>query len=197
MSRLDFDVIHEWIKSGSRVLDLGCGDGALLQSLIQKKNVNGLGIEIDADDFNQCLAKGLNVIEQNLDDGLSNFADNSFDVVIMTLTLQAVQHPDKILEETLRVGKQSIVVFPNFAHWQSRLHLMSKGRMPVSKFMPYTWYDTPNIHFCTIRDFESLCAERNIEILTRVVTNPDQRLHGLTKNWPNLFGSTAIYHLSR
>ena len=118
-------------------------------------------------------------------------------MVVMTLTLQAVRHPDKVLEETLRVGKQSIVAFPNFAHWSCRLYLSSKGRMPVSKFMPYTWYNTPNIHFCTIRDFEALCHERGIKILNKEVTSQDGRFSSLAKLWPNLFGSMAIYHISR
>lgn len=195
--RVDLDVIQQWIAPQSRVLDLGCGDGTLLYNLQKHKSVNGLGIEIDPDKFNACLAKGLNVIEQNLDDGLTNFIDHSFDVVVMTQTLQAMHHPDKVLEETLRVGKQSIVAFPNFGQWRCRLDLSTKGKMPVSKFMPFNWYDTPNIHFCTIKDFEALLEKRQIKILNRVVTTPDQHLNALAELWPNLFGSTAIYHLSK
>ena len=195
--RFEFDVIQEWVKPKSRVLDLGCGDGTLLCNLKKNKDVDALGIEIDHDHFTQCVSKGLNVIDQNIEDGLGNFSDNSFDMVVMTLTLQAVRHPDKVLEETLRVGKQSIVAFPNFGHWRCRLHLSSRGRMPVSKFMPYTWYNTPNIHFCTIRDFEALCQERGIQVLNKEVTSPEGKLPWLEKLWPNLFGSMAIYHLSR
>ncbi len=195
--RVEFDVIKQWIKPQSRVLDLGCGDGSLLQELITVKQVNGLGIEIDHDDFNACVAKGLSVIEQDIDYGLKNFADNSFDTVVMTLTLQAVRHPDKVLEETLRVGKQSIVAFPNFAHWSCRLFLSSKGRMPVSKFMPYTWYNTPNIHFCTVNDFEALCSERGMKILNKEVASLHGRGSILAKLWPNLFASMAIYHISQ
>ena len=194
--RVEFDVIKQWIQPKSRVLDLGCGDGTLLVELKNSKNIEGIGIEIDPDDFNACVAKGLNVIDQNLDQGLSNFSDDSFDVVVMTLTLQAVRHPDKVLEETLRVGKQSIVAFPNFGHISSRLYLLYKGRMPVSKFMPYTWYNTPNIHFCTVRDFEALCLERNISILNKVVASPTGKPSLLAKIWPNLFGSMAIFHIS-
>lgn len=195
--RFEFDVIQNWVKPKSRVLDLGCGDGTLLYSLKKNKGVEALGIEIDHDNFNQCVRKGLNVIDQNLDGGLANFADNSFDTVVMTLTLQAVRHPDKVLEETLRIGKQSIVAFPNFGHWRCRLYLSSRGRMPVSKFMPYHWYNTPNIHFCTIRDFEALCKQRGIKVLNKEVTTTEGQLPWLEKRWPNLFGSMAIYHLSR
>ena len=194
--RVEFDVIKQWIQPKTRVLDCGCGDGTLLQELTNCKDIDGLGIEIDHDDFNACISKGLSVIDQNLDLGLANFADKSFDTVVMTLTLQAVRNPDKVLEETLRVGKQSIVAFPNFAHWSSRLYLLSKGRMPVSKFMPYTWYNTPNIHFCTIKDFEALCLERGIKILNKEVACHDARFSLLAKLWPNLFGSMAIYHIS-
>ena len=195
--RIDLDVIQSWIAPDTRVLDLGCGDGTLLFNLKQNKNVSGLGIEIDEEKFNSCLMKGLNVIEQDLDKGLHNFADNSFDIVVMTQTLQAVHHPDRLLEETLRVGKQSIVAFPNFGHWLSRMHLGMVGRMPVSKNLPHSWYQTPNIHLCTISDFEVLCKERNIRILNREVTGQFDTLNGLANLWPNLFGSTAIYHLSR
>lgn len=195
--RLDLDVIQRWIAPGSRVLDLGCGDGTLLLNLRNDKQVDGLGIEIDAENFNQCLLKGLNVIEQNLDDGLSNFSDNSFDVVVMSQTLQAMHRPDELLEETLRVGQQSIVAFPNFGHWLCRLHLGLKGHMPVSRFMPYSWYDTPNIHFCTISDFEQLCQQHNIRILNRVVATAGGKLDGMAAVWPNLFATTAIYHLSK
>ena len=194
--RVEFDVVQQWIKAQSRVLDLGCGDGSLLASLRDNLHVNGVGIEIDSEDFDQCIAKGLSVIEQDLNEGLTNFANDSFDVVVMSLALQAMREPDKLVEEMLRVGKQSIVVFPNFGHWRSRLHLITKGKMPVSKLMPYNWYDTPNIHFCTIRDFEALCKERNIKILNKEVTNTYRRLPGLGKVWPNLFAATAIYHLS-
>lgn len=197
MIRIDLDVIQQLIPNNARVLDLGCGDGTLLYNLKHHKAVAGLGIEIDAENFNQCLIKGLDVIEQDLDKGLSNFSDLSFDVVVMTQTLQAVHHPDQILEETLRIGKQSIVAFPNFAHWRCRFHLGIKGRMPVSQFMPLSWYETPNIHFCTVRDFEVLCKERNVKILKRIVTSQYKTLNGLATIWPNLFGATAIYHLSK
>jgi methionine biosynthesis protein MetW len=195
--RTDHDIISRWIPEQAQVLDLGCGDGSLLEKLALEKNCRGLGIEINPEKFNACLAKGLNVIEQNLDEGLPNFSDERFDIVVLSQTLQALTHPDLVLEETLRVGKQSIVAFPNFGNFTARFHLVSKGRMPVSKFMPYNWYDTPNIHFCTINDFEQLCKEKNIQIINKAVTNHNPSLRGLAQAWPNLFASTAIYHLSR
>ncbi len=195
--RIDLDVIEGWIAPNSRVLDLGCGDGTLLDNLRRNKSVSALGIEIDAANFNLCLERGLNVIEQNLDDGLANFADGAFDVVVMTQAIQAMKRPDHILEEMLRVGRQGIVAFPNFGHWSCRFYLGTLGRMPVSRNLPLSWYETPNIHFCTIRDFEALCHERNITILNREVTGATGKLETLARGWPNLFASTAIYHLSR
>lgn len=194
--RIEFDIISQWVSAKARVLDLGCGDGRLLKKL-SDKGCHTLGIEINPEKFNHCLQLGLNVIEQNMDEGLENFPDASFDVVILSQTLQALHHPDRVLEETLRIGKEAIVAFPNFGNWRARFYLGLKGKMPVSKFMPYNWYDTPNIHFCTIKDFEQLCRERNIKILDKAVTSDDKKLAGLSEAFPNIFASTAIYHISR
>jgi methionine biosynthesis protein MetW len=192
--RQDLTQIQRWIKPNSRVLDLGCGDGEFLQTLQQQLNTSGLGLEIDADNITAAVGRGLNIVEQDLDQGLANFPDQSFDTVVMAHALQAVHYPDRILDEMLRIGKQGIVTFPNFAHWRCRLHLGTRGRMPVSKFMPHTWYNTPNIHFCTVRDFESLCVENNIKILAREMVGGSEIL---AQTWPNLFAVTAIYHISR
>jgi methionine biosynthesis protein MetW len=195
--RLDLQLIQQWIKPNSRVLDLGCGDGTLLSTLRDKLNVDGLGVEIDPKHITQCIGKGLSVVEQDLNQGLSNFEDNSFDYVVMTQALQTLRHPHKVLEEMLRVGRQCIVTFPNFGNWRCRWHLGQHGRMPVSKFMPYTWYDTPNIHFCTVKDFDALCYQYSIQILDRTVVGANNRRSKLAQSWPNLFGVTAVYHISR
>ena len=194
--RADLDIIQDWIPTGSRVLDLGCGDGELLAWLRDHKQVSGYGLEIDADNIAQCLQKGINVIEQDLDQGLSNFASNSFDVVVMTQALQAVQYPDKLLEEMLRIGRQCIITFPNFGHWRCRWDLMHKGQMPVSEFLPYTWYNTPNIHFCTFLDFEALCYQRQVRVLDRLAVDRLHRHNWVSRIWPNLFGEIGIYRVS-
>ena len=195
--RADLEIIQEWIKPGSRLLDLGCGDGELLRYLSEQRKVTGYGLEIDPDKINACIDNGVNVIEQNLDTGLSNFGDNTFDSVLMTQALQAVHYPDQVLEEMLRIGREAILTFPNFAHWRCRLYLGTKGRMPVSEFMPYTWYNTPNIHFCTFKDFEALCRERSIRILDRLVVDQTHRSSLLSGLWPNLLGEIAIYRVTR
>lgn len=194
--RIDLNEIQHWIKQDSRILDLGCGDGTLLKFLIDTKQVQGYGLEIDAAQINTCIDKGLNVIEQNLDRGLGNFADKSFDTVLMTQALQTLHFPHLVLDEMLRVGKECIVTFPNFGHWKARFYLATRGRMPVSDLLPYEWYNTPNIHFCTFKDFEVLCRERNIKVINRQVVN-EQSGQGLKDFMPNLFGETAIYHLSK
>lgn len=194
--RIDLNEIQHWIPQQSRILDLGCGDGTLLKYLIDTKQVQAYGLEIDPEQINICIDKGLNVIEQNLDRGLGNFADKSFDTVLMTQALQTLHFPHLVLDEMLRVGKECIVTFPNFGHWKARFHLFTRGRMPVSDLLPYEWYDTPNIHFCTFKDFEVLCRERQIKVIHRQVVNESSQ--GFFKDiMPNLFGETAIYHLSK
>ena len=195
--RQDLTHIQRWIEPGSRVLDLGCGDGEFLQRLQDERQVRGLGLEIDPDNITAAVARGLNIVEQNMDRGLDNFPDQSFDTVVMAHALQAVHYPDRVLDEMLRIGREGIVTFPNFGHWNCRLYLGTRGRMPVSRHMPYRWYDTPNIHFCTVQDFEELCAQKQIRILGREMVGNTQRKPLLASTWPNLFALTAIYHISR
>lgn len=200
--RIDFQLAEQWIQPHSKVLDLGCGDGALLDYLRQKRQVFGYGIEIDQDKINDCIAKGINVIEQDLNDGLARFADNSFDVVTMARALQAVKAPDQLLLDMLRVGREVIVTFPNFAHWQNRIHLGIKGMMPMSEALPHAWYNTPNIHLCTFKDFEQLCGEHHITILDRfAIQESEQSYHPmfalLVRKNPNLLANMAIYRVTK
>ncbi|MCP5162364.1 MAG: methionine biosynthesis protein MetW [Hahellaceae bacterium] len=196
--RADLELIEQWIKPASRLLDLGCGDGTLLHHLSQTKQINGYGLEINPDHINACISKGVNVIEQDLDvKGLANFKTNGFDYVIMTQALQAVMHPDRMLDEMLRLGKECIITFPNFGHWKCRWYLMNKGEMPISRSLPYTWYNTPNIHLCTFKDFENLCRQRNLQIINRTVVDRSHQHRWFIHMWPNMLGEIAIYHLSR
>ena len=195
--RPDLEIIQNWITPKSRVLDLGCGDGSLLNYLKLKKNVNGIGLEINAKDIQSCIAKGVNVIEQNIDEGLTNFQSSSFDTVLLAQTLQASSKPDLLIDEILRIGEHGIITFPNFGNWKSRLSFASNGRMPVSKFMPHNWYDTPNIHFCTVKDFDALCVEKNVRILARTVVDSQHQGNWAMKAWPNFLGEIAIYHITK
>jgi methionine biosynthesis protein MetW len=195
--RFDLQFISNWVKPDSRILDLGCGNGDLRQALNSDLGAQGIGIEIDADHITSCVAKGVNVLEQDLNNGLKNFQDNSFDVVIMAHSLQTLSAPHLVIDEMLRIGRECIVTFPNFAHWRCRLHLSLRGRMPVSKFMPHHWFDTPNIHFCTVSDFEALCREKGITIIDSAVVDDNTSQGFLGKLLPNLFGITAVYHMSR
>ena len=153
--------------------------------------------DVDQRGIARCLEAGVNVIEQDLDRGLGNFPDHSFDTVIMTQTLQAVRFPHMVLEEMLRIGRQCVITFPNFGNWRCRLQLGGGGHMPVSRFLPYAWYDTPNIHFCTVLDFEALCRSKDIRIADRVVLDAGDSESLATRLLPNLFGMTAIYRVTR
>jgi methionine biosynthesis protein MetW len=195
--RPDLAMISTWIKPQSKVLDLGCGDGELLWYLQKEKQVIGYGLEIDAANIEKCIERGINVIEQDLDDGLDNFKPGAFDFVIMTQALQAVRYPEKVLDDMLRLGQESIITFPNVGHWYGRLQLAFKGSMPVTEALPHTWYNTPNIHLCTFRDFEKLCSEKNIHIVDCDVIDHLYRSNILSRWLPNLFGEIAIYRLTR
>jgi len=195
--RPDLKIIGDWIRPGSRILDLGCGDGALLAYLRDQRQVRGYGLEIDADKITRCIQAGVNVIHTDLEAGLSDFDDNSFDYVLMTQTLQTVRHTERLLDDMLRVGREGVVTFPNFGHWKCRLQLALGGRMPVVKTLPHAWYNTPNIHLFTIRDFEQLCRDKGIQLLQCVVLDHAHRLSPGLQLFPNLLGEIALYHLGR
>lgn len=199
-SSQSYRALENWVTPGSRVLDLGCGEGQLLDYLVRTRKVSALGVEIDQQKMVSCVANGISVIEQDIDKGLGNFENDSFDTVLLTQTLQAVRQPDFVLQEMLRVGKECIITFPNFGHWQARLSLVLKGRMPVSRFMPYEWYDTPNIHFCTVKDFEALCETLKMRILDRHFLSGaqlDLSVSDSIRFAPNLRAVNAIYHVTR
>lgn len=195
--RKDFQLITDWVQQKSRVLDLGCGDGTLLRMLAEQKAATGYGLELDASSIPKCIDNKVNVIQMNLDKGLTEFDDNSFDYVMLSLTLQSVKQPEKLLEDMLRVGKTGIVSFPNFGHWRIRSQLMFGGRMPVSKSLPHRWYNTPNIHLCSVKDFEDYCQTNGITILESAVLDDERKNSWLAKRWPNLFGNIAMYRISK
>jgi methionine biosynthesis protein MetW len=187
--RSDFAAIAEWVRPRSRVLDLGCGDGTLLKYLQSTRNVSGYGIEIDDENIVACVKNGVDVIQGDLERGLSGFQDQSFDYVVLSQTLQAMKNSERIIREMLRVGREGIVTFPNFGYWRNRLQVAA-GYMPVSDSLPYQWFDTPNVHLCTIADFERFCRERRIRVVERKVLTEGKTVTLL----PNLRGALAIYH---
>ena len=190
--RADHDVIASLVPTGARVLDLGCGDGALLAHLQQHKACTGYGVELDDTNVHACVQRGVNVLQLNLDLGLSVFADQSFDVVLQIDTLQHLRNAETMLRETARVGKTGIVAFPNFAHWPNRLSIL-QGRMPVTKRLPYQWYDTPNIRVGTFKDFEVLAEKNGLQVTDAFGLQDGQRVD----TWPNLLAGTAVFKFER
>jgi methionine biosynthesis protein MetW len=186
--RADLTAIAQWVAPGARVLDLGCGDGSLLRYLWQERQAPGYGVEIDDASVLDCVTNDVNVLQVDLESGLSLFADRSFDCVILSETLQTIHRTEFLMREMLRVGAEVIVSFPNFGHWSARLQVAA-GRMPVSAALPYEWYETPNVHHCTIADFEDLCRRLGIRIRERLALHEGRPVTFL----PNLLGSLAVY----
>lgn len=193
LGRPDFDLIAGWIRAGETVLDLGCGDGSLLKLLHEERGARGWGIELDPDNVVAAIGNGINVIQSNLEAGLSGFEDGAFDHVVLSRTLQTVRHTEGILNEMLRVGREVVVSFPNFAYWKNRMAVMA-GRMPVSEDLPYEWFDTPNVRFFTIADFEDLCSRMGVRILERRVLDEKGRL---IEEEQNFLGSLGVYRVGR
>jgi methionine biosynthesis protein MetW len=189
--KAEHKIILNWITKEASVLDLGCGDGELLTLLISKKQVHAQGIELNEPAIHHCIAKGLSVFQQDIDTGLSEYADNSFDYVIINQTLQQVKKPDFALKEALRVGKKVIVSFPNFVQASARLQIL-RGKVPVTKALPYEWYDTPNLHFLSIADFKGYCKKREIHIEEAAFIRKGRRV----KLFPNVFAEIGLFLLS-
>lgn len=189
--RDDLQMIFDWIIPNSRVLDLGCGDGELLAALVRHKNCQGYGLEINTNSVLAAMQRGINVIQADLEAGLQHFNDNSFDIIVLSQTIQSMQNTENILQEMKRVAAEAIVTFPNFGYWRNRLQIALGGHMPVSERMPYQWYNTPNIHWCTLQDFDKLCAKNHLKILQRAVMSGNKRI----SLWPNLLGSLAFYRV--
>ena len=192
-TRADFQLITNWVEPNSRVLDLGCGDGTLLKHLIDTRGVKGWGVEIDDANVLAAIRNGINVIQGDLEHGLDEFADQAVDHVVLSRTLQTVRHTEGILREMLRVGREAVVSFPNFAYWKN-LRSVLGGRMPVSEDLPYQWYDSPNVRFFTLLDFEALCAKMGLIIRERSVL--DEEGNPVT-NEVNFLGSLAVYRLTQ
>ncbi|HEY5817336.1 MAG TPA: methionine biosynthesis protein MetW [Mesorhizobium sp.] len=198
-SRVDLQVIADLIPVGAKVLDVGCGDGELLSLLERDKKVDGRGVEISQRGVNECVARGLSVIQGDADTDLVFYPDKGFDFALLSQTLQATRNPRRVLEDLLRIGERAIVSFPNFGHWRMRLWLLFRGRMPVTEELPYSWYDTPNIHFCTIRDFVNLCDEIGAKVERAVAIDGSGQKIGLSMPWWawNFFGEQAVFLLRR
>lgn len=197
--RGDHRVLADLIPMGSRVLDIGCGDGDLLSLLQDERQVDGRGIELSQEGVNSCVKRGLSVIQGDADTDLEDYPENAFDIVVMSQTLQATRDPEQVMKELLRIGRQVVISIPNFAHLRNRLQLVFFGRMPVTKYLPFEWYNTPNIHFCSLKDFDELCSKLNAHVEKAIPLNAG----GTPLNYPapwalcNLLANQAVYILRK
>ena len=195
----EYKIISELIENKSRTLDIGCGDGELIKYLIENKTKDIRGLEISKESVQNCLSKGLSVIEGNAENDLMQFPNHSFDYVILSQTLQAFLNPDKVIKELLRVGKKAIVTIPNFGHWKVRIKLLINGTMPLTKNLPYEWHNTPNLHMCTIKDFFVFCEKRNIKIFRSLALNQDKisEINIKNLNYKNLMSDLGIFLIEK
>jgi methionine biosynthesis protein MetW len=195
--RPDLEVVADLVPRGATVLDLGCGDGSLLEHLARERGCRGSGVEISDEGVHACLERGVPVVQGDIDDGLTTVADRHYDVVVLSQTLQRVRRPAFVMSEMIRVAPLAIVSFPNFAHWPLRLQLVLRGRMPVSRFLPYAWHETPNIHLCTIADFEDLVRRTGRRVDRRILLDSRGRPAGrMGDGWANLAAAAAVYRLA-
>jgi methionine biosynthesis protein MetW len=196
--RVDLVTVADMVPAGARVLDVGCGDGELLQ-ILAERGIDGRGIEISREGVNECVAKGLAVIQGDADADLIDYPDDAFDYVILSQTLQATRQPRFVLEQMLRIGRNAVISFPNFGHWRIRLQILLLGRMPQTENLPYAWYESPNIHFCTIKDFRQLCEAVGARLERAVALNAWGKRLRLSAPWWfwNLFGEQAVFLLRR
>ena len=194
----EFKIIANLLPLASRVLDVGCGDGALIEALIKEKNIDARGIELEEDKVKECISKGLSVIEGDAETELSQFPDKAFDFVILSQTLQAFYQPENVLAQLLRIGGKVIISIPNFGYWQIRASLLFFGKMPITKSLPYTWYNTPNLHMCSIKDFYQFCEQKKIKIDRVIGINGEKTssIHRINLEMKNLLSKVGIFLIS-
>ena len=195
----EFKIISELIENNTRVLDVGCGDGILMKYLKDEKNVDTRGLEISKNNVQNCTSKGLSVIEGNAEKDLHQFPNLSFDYVILSQTLQAFYNPEKVIDDLLKVANKAIVTIPNFGHWKVRIHLLLKGTMPVTKILPHEWYNTPNLHMCTIKDFFNFCSKRKIELYKSIALSGEKisKINSKNINIKNLNSELGIFLIKK
>tara|TARA_Y100000741_G_C18191775_1_gene533842 strand:+ start:371 stop:967 length:597 start_codon:yes stop_codon:yes gene_type:complete len=195
----EFQIISELIDNNKRVLDVGCGDGTLMKHLKDNKNIDTRGLEISKNNVQLCISKSLSVIEGNAESDLQQFPDLSFDYVILSQTLQAFYNPEKVIDDLLRVANKAIVTIPNFGYWKVRLHLLLKGTMPITKNLPDEWYNTPNLHMCTIKDFYNFCSKKNIELYKSIALNGEKtsQINRINLNIKNLYSELGIFLIQK